>query len=218
MVHEHWQTQSSLCNSFSFLTIKYKPFSINSFLSFHVLSPPTEQRPFISTVSIVHVTLPASSFFPLYSHSCDVINITVQLSTSDTSLNATENKSSSPIGCVILSASSVPPQPNAGQGRLIRDVSRWHNAVGRTLCTRDRPSTWQHTTLTIDRRPSRRQDSNPQSQQSVVFDRSVTLLQEPLNRGLLLRDRVGTYTSIDVSPEPAATDFKVKEYTGSCVP
>ena len=62
-------------------------------------------------------------------------------------------------------------QPPVGQGLLIHEVSRSHittHSVG-LLLTSDQlvaeTSTWQHTTLTIDRHSSPRWDSNPQSQQ-----------------------------------------------------
>jgi len=62
-------------------------------------------------------------------------------------------------------------QPLEGQGFLIIEVSRAYSdtpdSVG-ILCTGDRPdaetSTCQHTTLTRDRLPHPRRDSNPQSQ------------------------------------------------------
>ena len=55
----------------------------------------------------------------------------------------------------------------------IHEVSispQWRTTVGRTLWTSDQlvaeTSTWQHTTLTTDRHPYRRRDSNPQLQQA----------------------------------------------------
>jgi hypothetical protein len=65
-------------------------------------------------------------------------------------------------------------QPNAGYGLLIHDVFRDHTSdapqsVG-LLWTSDQSgaetSTWQHTTLTTDKHPCPRRDSNPQSQQA----------------------------------------------------
>jgi hypothetical protein len=61
-------------------------------------------------------------------------------------------------------------QPIGVQGLLISGASRSHSyspSVG-LLWTNDQPvaetSTWQHTTLTTDRHPRPRRDSNPQSQ------------------------------------------------------
>jgi hypothetical protein len=64
-------------------------------------------------------------------------------------------------------------QPLVGHGLLIIKASRWHSdtphSVG-LLWTSDQPdaetSTWQHTTVTRDRHPYLRRDSNPQSQQA----------------------------------------------------
>ena len=59
-------------------------------------------------------------------------------------------------------------QPPVGQSLLIIEDS-WSHSVG-LLWTSDQPeeetSTWRHTTLTRDRRPCHRRDSNPQSQQA----------------------------------------------------
>jgi hypothetical protein len=73
-------------------------------------------------------------------------------------------------GCFIL---FMARQPLVGQGPLIIEASRSHSdtphSVG-LLLTSDQPdaetSTWQHTTLTTDRHPCPRWDSNPQSQQA----------------------------------------------------
>ena len=61
-------------------------------------------------------------------------------------------------------------QPSADQGLLIHEVSRSHNATYQSvglLWTSDQlvaeTSTWQHTTLTTDRHPCPRWDSNPRS-------------------------------------------------------
>jgi hypothetical protein len=69
---------------------------------------------------------------------------------------------------------SPPPpiqQPLVGQGLLIIEASRSHSdppISERLFSTSDRPEvedcTWQHTTLTRDRHPCCRIDSNPQSQ------------------------------------------------------
>ena len=64
-------------------------------------------------------------------------------------------------------------QPLVGQGLFIIEDSWSHsdtqNLVG-LLWTSDQPnteaSTWQHTTLTTDKLPCLRRDSNPQSQQA----------------------------------------------------
>jgi hypothetical protein len=63
-------------------------------------------------------------------------------------------------------------QPLVGQGLFIIEVLRSHSGIWHSvglLWTSDQPdeetSTWQHTTLTTDRHPCPRQDSNPQSQQ-----------------------------------------------------
>jgi len=63
-------------------------------------------------------------------------------------------------------------QPPVGQVLLIMEDSRSHSETPHSvglLWTSDQPvaetSTWQHTTLTWDRHPWPRQDSNPQSQQ-----------------------------------------------------
>jgi hypothetical protein len=64
-------------------------------------------------------------------------------------------------------------QPPVGQGFLIIEASRSHSdsphSVG-LLYTSDQTvvgnSTWRHTTLTTDRHPCVRRDSNPQSQQA----------------------------------------------------
>jgi hypothetical protein len=64
-------------------------------------------------------------------------------------------------------------QPLGGLGLLIVKASRSHSntphSVG-LLWTSDQPvaetSTWQHVTLTRDRHPCPRRDSNPQSQQT----------------------------------------------------
>jgi hypothetical protein len=69
--------------------------------------------------------------------------------------------------------SPVAQQPPVGQGPLIIEASRSHSdtphSVG-LLWTSDQPDaevcTWQHTTLTRDRHPCPRWDSNPQSQQT----------------------------------------------------
>jgi len=63
-------------------------------------------------------------------------------------------------------------QPLVGQGLLIIEVLRAHpdtpHSVG-LLWTSDQPdtenSTWQHTTLTTDRHPCPRRNSNTQSQE-----------------------------------------------------
>ena len=71
--------------------------------------------------------------------------------------------------------SPLAQQPNAGHGRLIREVSRPHKnntpqSVG-LLRTSDRPvaetSTSHHIILTRDRYPRQRRDSNPLSQQAI---------------------------------------------------
>jgi hypothetical protein len=60
------------------------------------------------------------------------------------------------------------------------------------ICTNDQPdaesSTWQHTTLTRDRQPCLRQDSNPQSQQT--SGRKIT---RRTNEELLQGAKVGTF-------------------------
>ena len=63
-------------------------------------------------------------------------------------------------------------QPPVGQGLFFIEASRSHSDtrhLAGLLWTRDRPvantSQWQHTTLTRDRHPWPRRDSNPQSQQ-----------------------------------------------------
>jgi hypothetical protein len=66
-------------------------------------------------------------------------------------------------------------QPPVGQTLLIVEASRSHSdtphSVG-LLWTSDQPdaetSTWQHTTLTGDRHPCFRRDSNPQSQRAAT--------------------------------------------------
>jgi hypothetical protein len=67
----------------------------------------------------------------------------------------------------------VTQQPLLGLGLLIVEVSRSQSDIPHSvglLWTSDRPvaetSTWQHTTLTRDRHPCLRRDSNPQSQQA----------------------------------------------------
>jgi hypothetical protein len=68
----------------------------------------------------------------------------------------------------------VAQQALFGQGPLIIEASRSHPDTHQTrlgpLWTSDQPdaetSTWQHTTLTRQRRSYRRRDSNPQSQQA----------------------------------------------------
>jgi hypothetical protein len=67
--------------------------------------------------------------------------------------------------------SSMALQPLGGLGHLIIEASRSHSDTPRSvgfLWTSDQPvaetSIWQHTTLTRDRRPCFRLDSNPQSQ------------------------------------------------------
>ena len=64
-------------------------------------------------------------------------------------------------------------QPLLGQDLLIIEVSRSHSDTPHSVgifCTSDRPdaetSTWLHTTLTTDRHPCLRPDSNPQSHQA----------------------------------------------------
>jgi hypothetical protein len=64
-------------------------------------------------------------------------------------------------------------QPPVGQGLLTVDASRSHSDTPQSvglLRSRDQPdaetSTWQHTTLTKDRHPCPRRDSNPQPQQA----------------------------------------------------
>jgi hypothetical protein len=68
---------------------------------------------------------------------------------------------------------SIARQPLVGQGLLIVNASRSHSDTSHLvglLWTSDRSvaetSTWQHTTLTRDRHPCPRRDSNPQSQQA----------------------------------------------------
>ena len=58
-------------------------------------------------------------------------------------------------------------QPTVGQGLLIHEVSRSHtmHQSVRLLWWGDQPITLQHTTLTTDRHPCSRLDSNPKSQQ-----------------------------------------------------
>jgi len=62
-------------------------------------------------------------------------------------------------------------KPPVGQGLHIIGASWLHtpHSVG-LLCTSDQPdaqtSTWQHTTLTRDKHPYPRWDSNPESQQA----------------------------------------------------
>jgi hypothetical protein len=65
------------------------------------------------------------------------------------------------------------PQPPEGKGLIITEASRSHSDTPQSvelLWTGDQPdaktSTWQHTTLTTDRHPCPRLDSNPQSQQA----------------------------------------------------
>jgi len=63
------------------------------------------------------------------------------------------------------------------------DHTQRRTAVGRTLlCTSDHlvaeTSTWQHTTLTTDKHPCSRWDSNPQSQQASSAD---LCLRPPVN-------------------------------------
>jgi hypothetical protein len=64
-------------------------------------------------------------------------------------------------------------QPLVGKGLLIVEASRSHSDTSHSvglLWTSDQPdaqtSTWQHTTLTRDRHPCPRRDSNSQSQQA----------------------------------------------------
>jgi len=64
-------------------------------------------------------------------------------------------------------------QPLIGQGLLIIEALRSHSDIPQLvglLWTSDQPdaetSTWQHTTLTRDKHPCSRPDSNPQSQQA----------------------------------------------------
>jgi hypothetical protein len=64
-------------------------------------------------------------------------------------------------------------QPLVGQGLLIIEGLRSHSDTPHSmglLWASDQPnaenSTWQHTTVTTDRYPCRRRDSNPQSQQA----------------------------------------------------
>jgi hypothetical protein len=68
---------------------------------------------------------------------------------------------------------AVAQQPYSGTGRLISEVSRSHTDTPHSvvfLWGRDRPvaetSTGQHTTLTRDKHPCPRRNSNPQSQQA----------------------------------------------------
>jgi len=63
--------------------------------------------------------------------------------------------------------------PPVGQGLLFIGASRSHSDTPHSLgllWTSDQPdagtSTWQHTTLTRDRHPCRRRDSNPHSHQA----------------------------------------------------
>jgi len=62
-------------------------------------------------------------------------------------------------------------QPLVGQDLLIAEVSRSHSDTPQSvglLWTSDQTGTetsiWQHTTITRDRHPCPRRDSNPQSQ------------------------------------------------------
>jgi hypothetical protein len=75
----------------------------------------------------------------------------------------------------ILLSLPLAQQPNAGQGRLILEISRTtHNNTSqsvRLLWTSDRPdaeiSTWPHATLPRKRHTCSRRDPNPQSQQQI---------------------------------------------------
>jgi hypothetical protein len=75
--------------------------------------------------------------------------------------------------CVTHTISSYPlaQQPTVGHGVLIIDASRSHSDSPQSagiLWTSVRPfaetCSWQHTTITRDKHPCFRQDSNPQSQ------------------------------------------------------
>ena len=72
----------------------------------------------------------------------------------------------------------TPQQPPVGQGLLTVEASRSHSVTPHSvglLWTSDQPaaetSTWQHTTLTTDRHPCPRRDSNPQSQRAAADPR-----------------------------------------------
>ena len=69
---------------------------------------------------------------------------------------------------------SLTQPPNAGQGRLIFEVSgshQLHTTVGKNPLdeefARRRDSTWQDTTLTRDRHPCLQRDSHPQFQKAI---------------------------------------------------
>ena len=70
---------------------------------------------------------------------------------------------------------------------MFLDHTQWRSTVGRTLWTSDQlvaeTSTWQHTTLTTDKYPCPRWDSNPQSQQAsgpavCLWDELITRPEE----------------------------------------
>ena len=74
---------------------------------------------------------------------------------------------------IIIIIISVALRPNAGHGLLILEVSRSHTTTHQSvgfLWTSDQlvaeSSTWQHITLTTDKHPCPRWDSNPRSQQA----------------------------------------------------
>ena len=57
-------------------------------------------------------------------------------------------------------------RPNAGHGLLLLEVSRSHAMTHHSDQLVAETSTWQHTTLTTDKHPCPRWDSNPRSQQA----------------------------------------------------
>jgi hypothetical protein len=74
---------------------------------------------------------------------------------------------------ILLIFFTIAQQPPVGQGLLIIEDSQSHSDTPRSvglLWTSDQPdaetSAWQHTTLSTDKRPCCRRDTNPQSQPS----------------------------------------------------
>jgi hypothetical protein len=90
-------------------------------------------------------------------------------------------------------------QPLVGQGLFIIEASRSHSdtppSVG-LLWTSDQPdaesSTWQHTTLTRDRHPYLRRDSNPKSQQA-SGRRPTPYTARPLGSAYIVTTAVSNY-------------------------
>jgi hypothetical protein len=127
-----------------------------------------------------------------------------------------------------------------GQGLLIIEASRWHSdarhSVG-LLWTSDQHdaeiSTWQNTTLTTDRHPCPRRDSNPQSQQASGrrptlrprghWDRQQSLLMDTISKAVLSTSHPHNFVSQDQSQQhifslsifSSQTCFKISSYRNS---